>query len=391
MCAALLLGGCVIPPINPPINLPINPPIISLPSATVPTLTVPTLTAPAPGIVYLGMAVFPTRHDVLGTELGGLSAVAYDPTTDRFFFLSDDRGLNGPVRIYQAALTLDGPAFATEQVTWEAVIALRGPDGLPIFPGTIDPEGLAHAGYGFFVASEGNRRLSQAPAVLEFSLSGDWRYTFPIPDKFLPAPERGIRNNLAFESLALTPDKQTLITGVENALLQDGPAADVNQPSLARLLAFDLDTGWPAAEWLYPVDAIPLALPAPDATRDNGLVELLALDDHGALLAMERAYVQGVGVSARVYRVDLHSAPDVRDLLAVGDADPAMLLPAKTLLLDVSRFGLFPDNLEGMALGPRLPDGRQTLLLVSDNNFSVTQRTQIMAFALDDAALSGPP
>jgi myo-inositol-hexaphosphate 3-phosphohydrolase len=36
-----------------------------------------------------------------------------------------------------------------------------------------------------------------------------------------------------------------------------------------------------------------------------------------------------------------------------------------------------------MALGPKLDDGRQSLILVSDNNFSATQITQFLAFALD--------
>ena len=36
-----------------------------------------------------------------------------------------------------------------------------------------------------------------------------------------------------------------------------------------------------------------------------------------------------------------------------------------------------------MTLGPRLADGRQTLIMVSDNNFSATQFTQFLAFALE--------
>jgi hypothetical protein len=40
------------------------------------------------------------------------------------------------------------------------------------------------------------------------------------------------------------------------------------------------------------------------------------------------------------------------------------------------------DNVEGMTLGPVLPNGQQSLVLVSDNNFSATQFTQILAFGL---------
>ena len=35
-----------------------------------------------------------------------------------------------------------------------------------------------------------------------------------------------------------------------------------------------------------------------------------------------------------------------------------------------------------MTLGPKLPDGRQSLVLVSDNNFAAAQFTQFLLFAI---------
>jgi hypothetical protein len=61
-------------------------------------------------------------------------------------------------------------------------------------------------------------------------------------------------------------------------------------------------------------------------------------------------------------------------------ADP--VLARKTLLLDLDELGIPLDNVEGMTFGPRLPDGRQSLVLVSDNNFAATQFTQFLLFAL---------
>ena len=40
------------------------------------------------------------------------------------------------------------------------------------------------------------------------------------------------------------------------------------------------------------------------------------------------------------------------------------------------------DNVEGITLGPKLPDGRQVVVLVTDDNFSAEQMTQFYAFAL---------
>ena len=60
-------------------------------------------------------------------------------------------------------------------------------------------------------------------------------------------------------------------------------------------------------------------------------------------------------------------------------ADP---LARKTLLLDLDELGIPLDNVEGMTFGPRLPDGRRSVVLVSDNNFAASQFTQFLLFAL---------
>jgi hypothetical protein len=56
----------------------------------------------------------------------------------------------------------------------------------------------------------------------------------------------------------------------------------------------------------------------------------------------------------------------------------------KRLILNVEAdLGIEPDNLEGMAFGPALPDGRVPLILVSDNNFAPSQATQFIVLAVE--------
>ncbi|GAA3325260.1 hypothetical protein GCM10020331_056410 [Ectobacillus funiculus] len=38
------------------------------------------------------------------------------------------------------------------------------------------------------------------------------------------------------------------------------------------------------------------------------------------------------------------------------------------------------DNIEGMTWGPKLENGHDSLVLISDNNFNSTQVTQFLAF-----------
>ena len=50
-------------------------------------------------------------------------------------------------------------------------------------------------------------------------------------------------------------------------------------------------------------------------------------------------------------------------------------------MLDLKTLGIPLDNVEGMAFGKKLPDGRRSLVLVSDNNFSPAAFTQFLLFA----------
>ena len=73
---------------------------------------------------------------------------------------------------------------------------------------------------------------------------------------------------------------------------------------------------------------------------------------------------------------DVNGAFSLASLL--GEIRPV----AKTLLLDLDTLGIPLDNVEAMAFGPDLPDGRRSLLLVSDNNFAPAQFTQFLLFAV---------
>ena len=91
--------------------------------------------------------------------------------------------------------------------------------------------------------------------------------------------------------------------------------------------------------------------------RDSdGLTDLLALPQQQRLLALVRGYQPPLDWSGRL----LLFRPKGWDLLKTG-------LP--------------PDNWEGLTIGPRLSDGRSTLVLVSDDNFSPLQANHVAVLA----------
>jgi 3-phytase/alkaline phosphatase D len=335
------------------------------------------------GLQFLGEVTFPTGFTFGGTVVGGLSGLTYDAAGDRYFAISDDRSQFNDARFYTLTIDLDDGTLDDGDVEFTDVTTLLDAGGDPYPAVSLDPEGIALVDAGtLFISSEGDANALIDPFVDAFDLTGQQLASLPVPSKFLPDGSNGIRNNLAFEGLTVSPDGRFLYTATENALVQDGPAASLDDGSPSRILVYDLATGQPAKEFLYETDPVADA-PAPAGTfSTNGLVELLALDNTGTLLALERSFSNGVGNNVKLYQVLTQGAADIEDFDAVADfeVDPPV---TKTLLLDFADLGITLDNLEGLAFGPELADGRQSLIVVSDNNFSGTQFTQFLAFALD--------
>ncbi len=343
------------------------------------------------GVDFLGEVTFDTGFTFSNTEVGGLSGITYDPFNQVYYSISDDRSQINPARFYTLDIDLSDGALDSGDVTFTDVTTLTDESGDPFAPTSVDPEGIAFANNGtLFISSEGDADQLIDPFVNQFSLGGEQFNTLPVPEKFLPTADgtSGIRDNLAFESLTITPDQRFLYVATENALLQDGPAASLDDESLSRIIKYDLQTGQPVGEFVYVTEPVPEVPDPVDGFSDNGLVELLAIDNSGTLLALERSFSVGKGNTVKLFEVQTQGALDVSgesDLFWEEEGVPFEIDPPvlKRELLDFADLGITPDNLEGIALGPQLADGRQSLIVVSDNNFNDTQTTQFIALGLD--------
>ena len=99
---------------------------------------------------------------------------------------------------------------------------------------------------------------------------------------------------------------------------------------------------------------------------------------------MERSFsvgAPGTGNTIKLYDVALPGADDVNGFDSLATLLAGIQPVEKTLLLDLDELGIPLDNVEGMTFGPDLPDGRRSLVLVSDNNFSPAAFTQFLLFA----------
>lgn len=334
-------------------------------------------------IEFLGQATLPTGTQFEGTEVGGLSGITYDPTRNVYYAISDDRSEKSPARFY--TLRIDLSQGSLQRVDVINVTTLLDENREPFAPLSLDPEGITLLNDDtLYISSEGDANQLVAPFINQFSLTGKQFQKLPIPEFFLPTAtqESGIRNNLAFESLTVTPNQVYLFTATENALYQDGLVATTSNGSFSRILQYNLITGQPEQEFLYITDPV-AAEPNPIGSfSTNGLVDLLAVSSN-RLLSLERSFSTGVGNTIKLYDVSLEEADDVSNINSLETIDLSKVEPArKTLLIDFNQLNIPLDNIEGIAFGPVLEDGRRLLVVVSDNNFSKTQSTQILVFGI---------
>ncbi len=318
-----------------------------------------------------------TRAELLQRKseggFGGISALAYDPSSRLLYALSDSTNL----RIFVLSVQLSEQSLGVEP---EAILPLVDAAGVPLPLWTLDPEGLAMTPEGeFLVASEGyaNRDPRVDPGIFRFDRAGHLLGSLPIPPYYLPRGTTGVRHNQALESLSVSPDGAYLLTATERNLVQDEHECAADTGCLVRILRYRREAdGWKSiAEYFYRTD--------PSVVSSLGLVELLWVRDD-AVLTLERGFERlddGSNLQTiRIYQIEL---PD-----RLSESERSTPL-AKRLVLDLDsvkdRFSegfRKLDNYEGMCFGPDLPNGDRTLLVISDDNYSNQQRTSLLAFRI---------
>jgi hypothetical protein len=209
------------------------------------------------------------------------------------------------------------------------------------------------------------------PWVRTAGLDGAFRGQFALPPELhMSAADAGPRKNQALEGLTLAPDGTALWAGMEEPGFDDGPLPTAEQGALTRITRLDPETREATAQYAYPLDPV-----SSGAGGGNGLSDLVALNAED-FLVIERGH--GTRTSVHIYRASIAGADDILGRPSSAGAAPIR----KTLVADLSETVKSVDNVEGITLGPKLSDGRQSVIMVTDDNFSPDQVTQLLAFAL---------
>jgi len=332
-------------------------------------------------------------------RLGFFSDLYYDPNRNEWWGLSD-RGPGGGTLSYETRVqrfTIDfnpttgaisnfNIAQTIKFTNGGAAMNGLAPNPAGTLGNSLDPEG--------FVVNPrtGNLLVSDeyGPTLAEFDRNGQLVRRFVTPANLVPrvgnatdytaAPPTltaGREPNRGFEGLAISPDGRYSYAVLQNGTIQDGWTA-ANRGAYTRIVKFDNQTGLAVAQYAYRLDS---------AGQGRGISAIVALGNDKFMI-LERNN-RGVGVGAtlaspdkNVYTLDLNGATDVSDLSlpATGDLPASIVAAAKggkVIDLDADTLaalgGRSPEKWEGLAVGPRLANGKYLILAGTDNDYSVTQ------------------
>ncbi len=343
----------------------------------------------------LAETTLPSKLKFEKTTVGGLSGIYFDAETSTLSAVSDDRGREGEPRYYDFKLTFaDGKLLVVPQ----AVHLIKKNKAKPQLAAVLDMEGIAPLPWGnFLISSEGdlNHKPRVGPEILDVKKNGTLVRGFDLPSKFMPeltgTQTKGIRNNRGFEGLARTPpglgpEKWFLMN--EESLLQD--SSDEGGP--LRLLIYDSPEAWvikAGKEHLYFPEK-GTATPAARLTLAGRVSELLALSND-RLLVLERSMQiepNQFSYVCKIFEAQIGEASDISAVESLKDKNLGQYKPiAKKLVLDFEtlkeKLGGTIENFEGLAFGPEV-NKKKTLIVISDDNFKKSERTQVLLFSVED-------
>lgn len=267
-------------------------------------------------------------------NFGGLSSIRVAPDGSHFLALTDKADwLRGRI-VYRG----DRPAG----VAGAEMAPMLGPDGRPLTArGWYDAEALALDGTYAYVA------LERVHRIVRFDVGKDGLLArgqnMPVPAEFAKLP-----SNRGIECLLAMP-KGTPLAGALMAISERSLDGEGN------IRGFLIGGPKPGAFTVKRKD-------------DFDIVDC-ALLPGSDLLLLERFFTWQKGVAMRIRRVPLSQ------LLPGAQLDGPSLIQAD--------MGYQIDNMEGLSVH-RAADGTVVLTLVSDDNFSIIQRTLLLQFGLLD-------
>jgi hypothetical protein len=301
------------------------------------------------------LAVAPP-NGTLAAELSGVTYLGPVAGGHRFLAAQETRG-----ELFQFDLAISDVGAVTFASNRTAVPLSQ----------TLDFEGIAYtdpARNSAFLSSEGDA----GPVVREFDLAtGAEIQTVALPAIFAAQD----RAPFGLESLTRSLDAIVMWTANEQALIGDGDVSSSTTGTIVRLQELSVTGNAVASGPQYAYQVEPIHGTSTVGNPQSGLTDLVDLPD-GTLIALERSVAFLGSPSAffnRIYEVTVTGATDISvGPTASGLAGHTYTKVGKGLLWSGAADGdtAWGQNLEGLTLGPRLPNGDWVLIGVVDDGWN---------------------
>lgn len=323
---------------------------------------------------FLSELIVPDNVLIDGTEVGGLSGI--DFYNNQYYLVCDDS--KNP-RVYFA--TIDITDTVISNISVDSVLFVK--DSLHF----LDLESIRYSSQfnEIILTSEGHINTKENPALFSINEQGQVVRSFKIPSMFSVDSNQIPRHNGTLEGLSLSYDKSGYWIAMELPLKADGEEPKFKEAkSPIRITYINSTTEAPQKQFPYFLD--PIAKNPNGNFAVNGLTDLIEYKKD-VFIVIERSYSGGYdnqGNTIKLYKVDCKSASNTLEMGSLKDGN--FTAAKKELLLNFEDFrseltNQSIDNIEGIALGPKLSNGNNSLLLVSDNNFNRTEK-QLNQFIL---------
>lgn len=304
----------------------------------------------------------------------------YGTSTDnkiQFYGLSDAVTTESPAKFYTFNFNLDpSESIPLKDITVEGLTILKDKQEQPLLENQVYPESIAFSPrHSVFISTENLENVNTPPLIAEYDLkTGELKNTVPLSPFYLPQfneseQTQGVEPQFGFKALTISPDGFSpdgrdpfrLFTITEKPLIQD------RDPELAtklRLLHYVIAdrASFLVSETLYLLDE-----------TSQGLVDIAAAKG-GILLSLEQSKDTG-----KIYQLFTGDATDTSRMVSLKGNLIKVQPVRKKLLLDLQNLGIPLQQLKGMTLGSRLPDGSQSLVLIGEDNHNTTQ---VLLFSL---------
>ncbi|UFH36823.1 esterase-like activity of phytase family protein [Flavobacterium acetivorans] len=347
-----------------------------------------------PRLNFVNAIEIPYNQDFKNTKIGGLSGIDYDKKQDTYYLICDERSQVNSSRFYTAKIDLDNNQI--QAIDFQDTHTLKNQEGklfgnwLSTPETSADPEDIRYnpKSNSLIWSSEGARVLTsdktvlQNPSITFMDLKGNFKDYIKLSSNLeMQKEEKGPRNNGTLESITFDKNYKNIYTCIEEPLFEDGEKASTDKGALIRLYQFNVKTKKNTAQYAYLLDPIAKE-PNPKGSFGVNGVAAIQYYKKDQLLVLERSYSTGtLACTIKVYLCHLKKATDVKNLVSLKNQ--SIEVASKKLILNMDDLGIFTDNIEGLTFGPKLANGHQSLIFVSDNNFSDKQKTQLLLFEVE--------